>query len=463
VSNKKQWLIFSIILLLAVALRLIGYRYLEDSLGTIDTITYLDTAKVDFPSIEFFKQVRPATIPLIYKLFRPHSGYMLDVISNPSVTGGEKLPTLQPSFVNLIICQIAMSILGWSTLALVMFHRLKQPAIKIISAISVLLFGFTPQMADWDFLLMSESLSFSLYATLIALTIELAFSLGEQVEKISWKPFLWVGFIFPLSILWTFTRDTNAYLILVSICVLIVLLIFTFWRKTIPSGPLILSLLLTCGLFFFHQTTFQASPRWLLPLLNNLTTNVFPYPSRVAFFESKGMPISPELLSLRGPAEYNGIYEYKEFIEWIKSNGFNAYTEFLIRTPIWAAQSFYRDLEFVFLLNRQWYFEDSYSGHPSWLIPLGNILHPLSSSVLLIDLLLTLLIIGMALQFHTVHNNTWAVIAVWLFISGAVLLAAGYFGEVRSVQRHALAGTVPLRLSLWLMFAIVADLSLSQK
>lgn len=461
-TSKKQWLGFFLIFLAAIVLRLGEYSQLEASLGTGDTESYLQASEIDFPTLTFFTSGRSATLPLIFKIFSPEQGYQLTWISEPATAGGGRMPANQAGFEPIVAFQIAMSIIGWGALALVVFHHLTHTIVKPVTAALILLFGFSPQMANWDSLLMSESLSFSLYALLVALVVELVFSLSRRPPKATWKIWGIVAGLFLVTAGWVFSRDTNIYLLLLSVAALCLLLFFSVWRKIVPLAPVIVLTGLMIGLAWFQQTTFRASQRWLLPLLNNMTTNVFPYPSRVDFFASKGMPVSPELLSISGSAEYNSIYEQEDFIAWAKEAGLTAYSEFLLRTPLWAMQSIYSDLEDSFALNEQWYFEDSYSGHPGWLIPIGDFLHPISSSVLFLDVLLTFLVIGLVWRIRTNEALAWAVIAVWLLTNSFLLLVTGYLGEVRSVQRHALTGTVPLRFLLWLLLAIVADLSLTK-
>ncbi len=43
------------------------------------------------------------------------------------------------------------------------------------------------------------------------------------------------------------------------------------------------------------------------------------------------------------------------------------------------------------------------------------------------------------------------------------LLVLGYAGEMRSVLRHVMGGVVPLRMGIWILLAITADLLLSPR
>jgi hypothetical protein len=460
-SGKVQWLLFILLALTAVLFRLFAYNHLTDSLGTQDTGSYIAASKIPFPSLQFFTSNRSASLPLLYKLLRPSSDYQLDLVSNPNITGGDRFPGNQPGFEPVIAVQIGFSLVGWLVLAVVVFRHLKNPVVKFLTVGLILAFGFSPQMADWDYMLMSESLSFSLFVLIFAFGIELVFGFQSSARMPAWKTYLWLFLFYLVMIVWLFSRDTNSYLVLFSGAMVLLVSLTLIWRKKLPLIPLIVFGCLLFGLFYFQQVTFRISERWLLPLLNNMTANVFPYPERVRYFASNGMPVSKDLTRLRGYAEFNGIYNQTDFIDWAKKNGLTTYTKFLVRNPRWVLRSIYIDLEAVFSLNRQWYFEDSYPGHPAILIPIGDILHAQSSVVLLIDFLLLLLLIGLARQSTTPRSKAWVIFAAWAFLGSVILLMAGYFGEARSIARHTLSGTIPLRLLLWLLAGIAADLIFS--
>ena len=465
------WSIFLVLVLFVVLTRLYEYGNLLDSVGTIDTQSYIETSELKFPSLAFFTSGRSATLPLVYKIFRPQGGYQLNHISKPGSALMEIRPKDNPGFERVINFQIAMAILGWVSLAFVLFRHLNNIVVRIVSVILVLLFGLSPQMADWDQILLSESLSFSFFALMIASIIELAFSLIEK--RPAWVSYIWIGLLTLVTTVWIFTRDTNNYFILFSIFLVTLLITFAFWRKPIDPVRLIMLLIAWVMLFGFHQATFRISDRWLKPFLNNMTQNIFPYTGRVKFFEARGMPVTPELLRMVDYAEYSGIYEQDEFIAWAKRRGLSSYMEFLIRSPIWAFQSIYNDMNILFSENVQPYFRVTPSDSPFekflqktakrpwWLLIIGESLHPVSSGVLFISLFLTSMIIILAFRWRTPQAITWAILACWIFLGGLILLITGYLGEVRSIIRHAMAGVVPLRLSVWLLSAILADLILS--
>jgi hypothetical protein len=456
---KLRYISFFVLFGIFVFFRVYLYSPLNTSVGTNDTKSYILSSEMPFPSWDFFTTSRDPTIPLIYKILKPAEGYKLTMISEPAVPGNHGSLEEQDGFNRVVIFQLLFSILSWGALCFVMLRHLSCYWVKIGALVMICLFAFTPQMADWDQILLSESVSFSLCALLMALYIEFVFLLShpENGKKQTWTHINLIMIIL-VSIALIFTRDTNAYILLITIFSLLPALIVFIIKKSRKIIPIIVLTISLAGVYIWHQVSFQASERWLLPFLNNMTGNVFPYPNRVELFTDLGMPVSSELLNLRGSAEYNGIYNFSEFISWAKVNGLTAYSNFLIHTPLWAIKSIFENLSIVFSQNLQPYFSGSPDSRQLWLILIGDMIHPLSSAVILVVIILLILIIDVAIRNRDSKSIAWLWICGWLFTCAITLLAIGYLGEIRSVIRHAMGGVVLLRLMLWLSIAILADL-----
>ena len=207
------------------------------------------------------------------------------------------------------------------------------------------------------------------------------------------------------------------------------------------------------GLFIFQQQSFRESERWLLPLLNNLTANIFPYEERVAFFAESSMPTDEETLSLTGSAEYNDIYANEKLMLWARRFGMQTYQKWLLSMPLWSVLQVYNNLESFFEENEQPFFYGSNEEKPRWASGTGDLLHPQSSAVILIDLLL---LIALALKYARTKAPTdlrWTCCLLILFLGSGLLMSLAYLGEVRSIWRHVLGGVIGLRLTLWLEIA----------
>ena len=445
-----EWCLPLIFCMVFVYGRVVCYGPMNDSVAVQDTESYFTAAQADFPSLEFFEQQRSATVPLFYKLCNPTLEHEITLMSEPYFETSTRL-AVQPGTENIIRTQTIISIVCWAACALLVCSTLNGWFAKALAALLILGFGFVPQIADWDSILSSESLSISLFALLVGLLIKAVPSGKKEQSVVSWILAL---LLFIVNALWIFTRDTNAYFVVLEAVLLIFTALYIWIReKGLWSSTIILGFCLI-GLFFFQQQSFTESERWLLPLLNNLTANVFPYEERVAYFvEESGMPDDEETLALTGSAEYNDIYANETFMRWARRYGMKTYQKWLLSMPLWSVLQVYNNLESFFEENEQPFFYGSDQEKPHWASGTGDLLHPQSSAVILIDLLL---LIALFVKFANTKAPTdlrWACCLLILFLGSGLLMSLSYLGEVRSIWRHVLGGVIGLRLTLWLTIA----------
>ncbi len=446
--------------LLFIIGRILAYGPMDDSVAAHDTDSYFEAAAADFPSADFFEQMRSATLPLIIKLLNPQQDYELTVLSEPFFGSAPEL-AVQPGTEALVRFQTLLSFFAWVFFTLSLCSRLRRASSKALLAGLLYTFAFVPQIADWDSILLSESVSFSLFVLMLGLLNRLLPALFANRAGI--RDIVTGIFFFITAAGWLFTRDTNAYFILLLALVFAIIAAARWLRmKRLPYLAAVLSILLA-GIFLFQQQTFRKSERWLLPFLNNMAGNVFPYPERVAFFEEWGMPVSETLLSQTGSAEYNDLYQQEDFIRWAKAEGLSTYLAFLLDMPLWSVLQVYSGLDLFFEENTQPFFYGKPDEKPHWANSLGNLFHPLSASVILIDLLLILLLWQTTLRAEKDVENSrfriWLLFCLILFLGGGLLMSISYLGEVRSIWRHVLSGVLPLRLLLWILVPVLWDQS----
>jgi hypothetical protein len=462
IKNLFSWVLFSALAAGLVLFRLQAYGPWGDSVSTMDTPSYLETAGVNTFSPDFLTSIRSPTYPLLFKILAPIDRYEITLISEPYFHAEGKLAQ-QPGFDRVAIFQMWFSIACWTLLALVIFRRLRSGAVGLSASGLILLFGFSPQVADWDSIILTESLSFSLFALLLAVLIELAFlALADD----TWKGFLWLataGFGIA-SFLWVFLRDTNVYFLPVVFAFFLLLIIMAiFLKRKMVLPPLLAGLVITAACFLSQQATFRASPRWWIPLTINMTSNVFGYSDRVEFFTQRyGMPVSDELLAMKLSSPLDSKQPFaRQFIDWEKRTGLSAYTAFIIDRPLWALKSVFDSLNDLFAYNIQPYFYETGRDRPAWLIPIADFLHPLSPFPLALTGMMVLIIAGAVFLKPDGQTLAWTWIAGWLFCVSVTLLIMGFLGETRSIIRHAMGGVVPMRLTIWVLLAIISDRVLS--
>ena len=425
--------------------RTVYYGRMDDSVAVQDTGSYFETAEKAAPSLTFFEQQRSIPFPLLIRLSNPSGEYELTQMAEPYF-GTEPRLAVQPGTEAVVRNQTIISIVCWIGCTLLIVSSLNGWFAKALAAFLILSFGFVPQIADWDSILSSESLNFSLFALLIGLLIKVLPN-GKADNFGAWAA--GIGLVI-VNFLWIFTRDTNAYFVLAE-AVLLIIAAIIYWARR--SGQRISALLcgfLLAGLFIFHQGTFRESERWLVPLLNNLVVNVFPYEERVEFFSEYNMPADEETLSLTGSAEYNESMENEKLLHWARRFGMQTYQRWLLSMPLWCVQQVYENLDSFFEENRQPFFYGSKEQRPHWAEKPGNLLHPLSAAVIVIDLLLIIFMGTKMARTGSSEDIRFFWLLQIMFLGGGLLMSLAYLGEVRSIWRHVLGGVTALRLTLWL-------------
>jgi hypothetical protein len=186
-------------------LRLISFERGVNRLG--DTPSYLHHATLPIFSKDFLAGDRAFTVPLLWKL----------------IPGGTPAD---------VAAQVALSVASWLLLAFVVAATVAHPVARKVSLWLVLLLSLTNVVITWDHDLLSESVSLSLTAALLAAVLML-------VRRPTW-PLL--GATLVIAFFWTFTRDSNVYAVVVAVPVLLVVLARRPERRTLAAVALVATL-----------------------------------------------------------------------------------------------------------------------------------------------------------------------------------------------------------------------------
>lgn len=443
-----EWIVPFLLITVFVYGRIVCYGPMNDSVAVQDTESYFAAAEMDPFSLDFFEQQRSPSYPLLIKISNPSLEHELTHLSEPYFSTEGRL-AVQPGTEALVRNQTVISIVCWVLFAVLTASSFNGFFSKALTVLLILGCGFVPQIADWDSILSTESLSISLFVLSVGLLFKVMPD-GKGDRLLTWLAALGLVLV---NFFWIFTRDTNAYFVIAEALLLLVAgVVFWIGRKGQRVSTILCAFVLV-GIFFFHQGTFRESGRWLLPVLNNLTENVFPYENRVEFFTEREMPTDGNVLELSGSAEYNNIYENEKFMHWARRFGLDTYQKFLMSMPLWCVLQIYENLDSFFEENRQPFFYGSDEQRPHWAEKPGNLLLPLSAAVILIDLLLLILLGVKAVRTGdgTDSRAFWTLLV--LFLGGGLLMSLSYLGEVRSIWRHVLGGVTALRLMVWITIA----------
>lgn len=429
------------VLLIIVVFSFLRLRFYGDpalSIAGNDTISYVESSQASLFSAEIWTGRRLLTTNLIYKIFEPESGYEIRV--NGSLETTKRI--YQPGFDRIVILQLALSLLGWGLLAWLFSENLHSLWAKIVSAVLILSFAFTPQMADWDSILLSESLTFSLFALQFALLVKMAFVLYKNPDaSITGWALAWAL----ASFFWTFLRDTNMFTSVMTVSLVAMLMIAPRYRKNKALKGIVIFQLLVIVLAFF---TARSSARALDQIDNLYIDDIFPNPALVAIFQEMGMPVDSYL----DPA----------FHPWLQEHGSNTMIRFMLAHPGYVAQKLARDFAPAFTEIKQTYFNArDLNPMREYLFGLGNALHPENTTPFLASLLALVGIVLLAFR-NTANSRVWAWLVVWLFLSASLTLIPTILGDTWALNRHALYSTVIYRLGMWLFPLILVDLAWQQ-
>lgn len=296
---------YALILLGYVLLRLGGFSGVR-TLVYPDTAGYLDVASRSLFSLDFWAGARPPALPLLYKVLPD---------SDSARAWG----------------QFAVSVVCWPLLAGAVARCLRPGAYRYLAFGAVLLFSMTIPIIQWDRVLLSESLSISLTALVLASWLELVRAP---------RPAMVVG-VLAASLLWVFARDSNGVVALTIVPFAIVWAVWPGHRWRV--WPLVLA----GGLAAIFATSFLATGteaaklrRTERPILHVIGRRVLANPAETRWFERHGMPKPPPRVrqyrrSLAGIVEGSIPSDppTNRFIDWAVHHGRSVLVRYLLAHP----------------------------------------------------------------------------------------------------------------------------------
>jgi len=290
----------SIVLILAfIVLRLsrIHVAELHDEDG------YLWMSRLSITDVGFWwSGFRPFFVPLLFKLCREKA-------------------------LLIVVVQSLLSIGCWVLVASAFAAGIHRSSVLANVALgSVLACGLSDSVVSWDGLAMSESCSISLMVAIIGQWYGLL--RGWQSRKLA----ALAGTI----LLWAFTRDSNAWLILSLAGALVVIMAFCAAGARARLAVLVAIFLVV---FAGSASSAGAGNRWLVPYYNVVFKRILPVPAYRDYFEARGMPVIPALLDRSGKFAWDDHKASRTepglegFRQWVKDHGKATYFGFLVTHP----------------------------------------------------------------------------------------------------------------------------------
>jgi hypothetical protein len=397
--------------------------------GFIDVKDYLHQSTLSLFSKDFYASKpqsgfspRPFTVPLFYKI------------------AGSKGET---------IVQMQKIIHTFSTFVLVCSLLL---LLKTSVARYFMMFFIYFLMSWWNILgwtnqLLSESLSMSLLFLWLG-TFLLYFS-----KRRPW--YLVIHGV--IAILFSFTRDSWPYLLILLYSVMIIITL-------ILDRPLLKSygimLLLSVAIFFIQGKTAEIGQRTKLPVLNTIVLRILPVPENYNWFVIRGLPTAGLIEKQFSGIDINkendlwkvyGLYTdptYKSFQSWASEKGKSVYAQFLLTHPSYTLlfHEPYSKLKRIFAYNL------SYSNSVNGYSLLAEKWFPFFSPLSLLFLMILILYL-----FITNRKSSLLLPLVFclLFLFNVFLM---YNADTMEMERHLFITMIMVQLiSIWAVSILVDE------
>jgi hypothetical protein len=220
-----------------------------------DSHTYIAVAKGTLPSGTLLTGAMPPVVPLLWKVTRSPEAF--------------------------VVVQAVLAVVAWTVLA-VTLARLVRPGWRSIAAASaVLAFASTWQVVEWDWSVLSESISLSATAMICASSLWLARRFtGPRAAALALSCAVYVG-----------ARDQGIWPVAlagIGICSLGLVDLLRRRRRG-ALRVVLLGTALLCAAAIAEAGAF-ASHRDTVSVEHVFYVRIFPFASRVAWFAARGMP-----------------------------------------------------------------------------------------------------------------------------------------------------------------------------
>jgi hypothetical protein len=397
-----------------------------------DSDQYARVAAHPLWSRGFLAGEKPFVLPLLWKLLPGPAVHV-----SPNLVYGDIVPALMG--------QVVVSIACWTVLALVIARSLRHFGARVLAVTAILGFSCSMGITQWDHTLISESLSLSLLALLIAAALVLMQRPSGLTVTLA------LGAMF----LWAFTRDTNALFVAIAGPLLALVLARRGWMRL--ALPLAVGALVLAGA---GRTTAELAARGGLPTRNVMVFKLATDPQFERYFVAHGMPNQPGLaqrLGQRPPNLYFTDRRLVQFRRWFARSGERTYDEWLLShpgklfgPPLRSFGRLYTPKPSELAVYRD--YRPLPRVLPAWVDPL---FFPGSSAGL--AALLALAVAGLA--FACARGRVTRLDAVPLAFLAATLPVAIFIwhGDAAELDLHLFQGTALTRLSLLVLVLLAAD------
>jgi hypothetical protein len=393
-----------------------------------DSQSYLDVAKEQLHSAAFFAGARPWTVPLLYKLLPDSDAYR---------AAG----------------QLVVSVLCWLALAIATARCVKHERLRFVGFAVVLLFSLSSSITRWDSLMLTESLSLSLTAAVIAAWLTLV--------RLPRPRALSVASVLVVTLLWTFARDTNA--VLVVLAALLVLVWVTCPGPKAGRIVLLIGLAGIAGASLASTTTAAARLRRIQrPILGAVGVRVLADHEMTRYFRHHGMPAPTPRIRLnanRLKAIGGGLPtdpQTEVFLDWARAHARTTLGQYLVTHPRAATLPLFT--ESAILVDESPGYRPA-GARPVLPAVVRSVVYP-GPGQAAFAVAGVVLLAGIAVARGSGARREWAV-PVLILLALIPYASVIWYGDAFDVARHALLLKMMLRLCPLLLAMLLIDARLN--
>jgi hypothetical protein len=327
-----------------------------------DTTEYVAQTSYHVFSKEFIFGERIFILPLLYKLLN---------ITIENYNNNDYL-------LRIALLQFWVGVAAWATLSAAISLQFKKHLSRITAFLAIYLLALGLPNSQWEKLILSESLSNSLFVLLLSLIL-----LTPMIEqrKNKWASALFLCVTLLVSIAYTFIRDANAYLLLLAAFFLLAFLLFIKKKASCRKFFLIQSLyfIMSFALVWINS---GLSTRWVRPLAHVLEDRKTASSELSNFYFSNGIDLFKKFptppVATRTSLSETSEQTSKDLAFMQKAK--NLYVKFLILHPKYTLTSPIKDINGIINPYPTDY-RYNFIGTPDWVTKLSNLIYPLNAVV----------------------------------------------------------------------------------
>jgi len=408
-----------------------------------DTPGYIETGSYSLLDRNFWIGDRPFTLPLFYKLVGYHQSNMTDQGEMERV--GE--------------IQLILSIISWTLLAFSASITMSKWLLRFLVFGIILMLGASINITYWDRLMLSDSLSNSLFLLFLTLFILSAEIWSKRTRLSVWMQVLVVFCLVISATFYSFVRDPNGLILLAFGGLMALGLLHPVVRKhvlVISYSVVMISFFVVFGI---QTATANLNGRYTASLEHVFVYRFFPDDERLGYLLEKGLPYKDQfssyfMLDLRQLTERLSIDDPDgNFHIWVKSIGKNVLLSYILTNPGYTFLAPFGDLQALTNGYSVWY-RKILVPPPIRIKLLSEVFYP--RFVYLPFFFLLLSIFSMLLVYKN-RPDVLSILTLILFLISVPFLMFVWHSDSNDLERHSLQAAIQLRLASWLCIVLLIE------